>query len=208
MSRARNRRAATTPRGTSRAIWRRCGIVLRKPTGSPRFGLHTGGGSRIAGLLAAVAVWPDSAGLFIAGKRSDQKAIPDFQRLTFGRGMVSSARFAPDGRTIVYSAAWDGEPIRLFSDADGRTRVDAASDLPDGDARLGVVSGRDRDAARCRFDTDWGTLARVPLTGGAPREMIEGVVGADWSPDGKSLADRSEPRGKVPPGVSDRESPL
>jgi Tol biopolymer transport system component len=33
-----------------------------------------------------------------------------------------------------------------------------------------------------------GTLARVPLSGGAPREILENVNDADWSPDGASLA--------------------
>jgi hypothetical protein len=33
-----------------------------------------------------------------------------------------------------------------------------------------------------------GTLARMPLAGGAPREILEGVQDADWSPDGKELA--------------------
>ncbi len=29
-----------------------------------------------------------------------------------------------------------------------------------------------------------GTLARAPLAGGAPREVLEQVQWADWSPDG------------------------
>jgi Tol biopolymer transport system component len=33
-----------------------------------------------------------------------------------------------------------------------------------------------------------GTLARVPLGGGAPRPILENVQDADWAPDGKSLA--------------------
>ncbi len=33
-----------------------------------------------------------------------------------------------------------------------------------------------------------GTLARVPLVGGAPREILENVEWADWSPDGSQLA--------------------
>ena len=33
-----------------------------------------------------------------------------------------------------------------------------------------------------------GTLARVPLTGGSPREISEAVGSADWSPDGQYLA--------------------
>jgi eukaryotic-like serine/threonine-protein kinase len=33
-----------------------------------------------------------------------------------------------------------------------------------------------------------GTLARVPLSGGAPREILDNVNDADWSPDGTQLA--------------------
>ena len=33
-----------------------------------------------------------------------------------------------------------------------------------------------------------GTLARVPLSGGTPREVLENVQDADWSPDGDNLA--------------------
>jgi Tol biopolymer transport system component len=33
-----------------------------------------------------------------------------------------------------------------------------------------------------------GTLARMPLVGGAPREVLENVQWADWSPDGTQLA--------------------
>src|SRR5262245_15823402 len=40
---------------------------------------------------------------------------PELRRLTFRRGTISSARFAPDGQTIVYGAAWEGAPVELFS---------------------------------------------------------------------------------------------
>jgi Tol biopolymer transport system component len=36
--------------------------------------------------------------------------------------------------------------------------------------------------------TQSGTLARMPINGGDPREILEGVQWADWSPDGKQLA--------------------
>ena len=164
---------------------------------------------RIAALLTAVAVLAGFAGIFLAGRRSGDRPIPDFQRLTFRRGSVASARFAPDGRTIVYGASWDGEPIRLFSTrTDGResTRLD----LPDGDVvsvsslgEIAMLLSRPYEAV-----SDWtGTLARVPLTGGAPREMNEGVRGADWSSDGKNLA-VVRGQGKVAHRVSDRQSPL
>ena len=34
----------------------------------------------------------------------------------------------------------------------------------------------------------YGTLARVPITGGTPRELVRDVKFADWSPDGSELA--------------------
>jgi len=33
-----------------------------------------------------------------------------------------------------------------------------------------------------------GTLATAPLSGGAPRQLLQDVTGADWSPDGRELA--------------------
>jgi Tol biopolymer transport system component len=41
-----------------------------------------------------------------------------------------------------------------------------------------------------------GTLARMPIEGGAPREILEGVREADWSPDGSDLAIVREVGGK------------
>ena len=41
-----------------------------------------------------------------------------------------------------------------------------------------------------------GTLARMPLGGGAPREVLEGVREADWAPDGENLAIIREVDGK------------
>lgn len=115
---------------------------------------------------------------------------PTYQRLTFRRGTILAARFAPDGQTIVYGAAWDGNPTRLFS-----TRPESAESsqlmLPDAEilsiSRSGMmaISLERRWAGRFIWT---GTLAQVPLIGGAPREILEDVQWADWSPDGTSLA--------------------
>ena len=147
---------------------------------------------RLFAALAGAAVLAGFAGVFLAGKRAGDRPIPDYQRLTFSHGAVATARFAPDGRTIVYSAGFDGEPIRLFS-----TRTDGREsrrlEFPDGVlvsmsplGEIAMLLGATRSTVS---GGGWaGTLARVPLTGGAPRELIEGVSEADWSSDGKTLA--------------------
>jgi len=50
-----------------------------------------------------------------AGVAEPAPAHPTFQRLSFRRGTILSARFAPDGTTVVYGAAWEGDPCRLFT---------------------------------------------------------------------------------------------
>ena len=147
---------------------------------------------RLFAALAAAAVLAGFVGVFLAGKRAGDRPFPDFQRLTFRHGAVATARFAPDGRTIVYAASFDGEPIRLFS-----TRTDGREsrrlEFPDGEivsmSSLGEIAMlMGAPGFPIIDDQRAGTLARVPLTGGAPRELTEGVSGADWSPDGKTLA--------------------
>jgi hypothetical protein len=110
--------------------------------------------------------------------------VPSFRRLTFRRGAVQSARLSHDGRTVFYSAAWDGGPLRAFS-----TRVErpesARLDIPD--AQVEAVSPSDEMLVRLGASFsyyDEATLARVPVAGGAPRAIAESVVGADWGPDG------------------------
>ncbi len=138
--------------------------------------------------LVSAAVLAGFVGIYLAGRRAGEKPISDFERLTFRRGNVPSARFAPDGRTIIYSASWDDEPTRMFSArTDGRESTRLG--LPDAD--LFSVSSMGELA----LSVD-GTLARVPLAGGAPRELFEGVSDADWSPDGKGLAIVREVGGK------------
>jgi serine/threonine protein kinase/WD40 repeat protein len=166
----------------------------------------------VAALAAAALVLAGLAVSYTFGRRAGDRPPPDFQRLTFRSGGLNSARFAPDGRTIVYSAAWN-EPIRLPSSrTDGQefnpyrlfsTRTDGRESTPLAlpDAALVSISSLGEMALVLN-----GKLARAPLAGGAPKEIFEGIEQADWSPDGKSLAivrnvgdkDRLEfPPGKV-----------
>jgi Tol biopolymer transport system component len=138
---------------------------------------------------AALAVLASGVGGVILGRGFRPAVPPSFRRLTFRRGLIRSARIAPDGQTIFYSALWDGERCRVHS-----VRVDSPEsrplDLPDGNVLAISRSGEVALALGSHFDGvfTYGTLARVPMAGGAPREMVEDVKFADWSPDGSDLA--------------------
>jgi Tol biopolymer transport system component/predicted Ser/Thr protein kinase len=139
------------------------------------------------GFLVALA-----AGLF-AGKHfwgSSAASAPLYHEITFRRGEIRSARFAPDGQTILYSAAWQGNPTEIFAARQGT--VESRS-LGLGHAELLAVSSTGEMALSLGSHPagTWvnvGTLARAPLAGGAPRPVLDDVEWADWSPDGNSLA--------------------
>src|SRR6201987_2035564 len=132
----------------------------------------------LAGVLLGVALHMSYEQLY---RRPPEP--PSFQRLTFRRGDVTSAKFAP-GETVVYSAEWDGAPSTLFSAQPGNREARALA-LPSG--RVLAISPRGEMAILLGGE-DVGTLARVPFGGGSPREVLEGVSGADWGAEGDSLA--------------------
>ncbi len=123
-------------------------------------------------------------------RRGEPKTPPDFDPLTFRRGTVFTARFAPDSQTVIYGAAWEGQSMELFTTQLGNPgsrsldlgESDVLSISPNGE--LAISIGRRFVAG---FETS-GTLARVSLAGGAPRVLLENVHEADWGPDGESLA--------------------
>jgi eukaryotic-like serine/threonine-protein kinase len=118
---------------------------------------------------------------FAPDMRAASAAESSFQRLTFRRGPVQSARFSPDGQTILYSAAWDGQPLELFM-----TRVDSPESRPLGlPWRIAAVSSRGELAILNDARLGHPVLARVPLGGGAPRAVLDGVGAADWCADGQ-----------------------
>ena len=109
-----------------------------------------------------------------------------FQRLTFRRGDLYMAKFAPGG-TVIYSAAWDGSAPMLFSVQPGN-REGRLLDVPSGSIAAVSRSGEMAVLLGASTGVTFGTLAQVPLGGGAPREILENVNSADWGSDGKSLA--------------------
>ncbi len=124
------------------------------------------------------------------GRRTAPSRALDFQRLTVRHGTVFSARFAPDGHNVVYSASWDGAPIEIFSND---LKIPGARSIGIPASHLLAVSSTGEMAVLQAVHTTFmftfrGTLGQVPLTGGSPRQIAEDVEGADWSPDGKTLA--------------------
>lgn len=143
-------------------------------------------------LLAVLA-----AGWFL--HRQDAVVEPlGFQRLTYRDGAIWSARFASDGQTVIYSAAWDGEPMDLFETRVGSTES-RSLDLPG--AHLFSLSRAGELAVTLDTRTPYsflrfGTLARVSPASGATRPLLESVHAADWSPDGGELAVAREADGR------------
>jgi DNA-binding winged helix-turn-helix (wHTH) protein/Tol biopolymer transport system component len=159
-------------------------------TGDLTSGGETGGRRVLLTALALVA-----AGILLAvgvllGRQTAQPLAPEFQRLTVRHGTVYSARFAPDGHNVVYTASWDGAPVEIFS-TDVSFPGTRSVGLQ-GTALLAVSSTGEMAVAQAAtpefITTLRGTLGQVPLTGGSPRQIAENIDWADWAPDGGSMA--------------------
>jgi WD40 repeat protein len=148
--------------------------------GSPRL---------IVGIAGVVAVGAVMLGLGWWWGRSGASSAPaEYQQITFRTGSIGNARFTPDG-SIVYSAAWDGADDQLYL---ARTDDNGARELGLKDAELLSISKSGELAIRLntQFHGGYarvGTLARVPLSGGTPRELLDNVDDAEWAPDGENL---------------------
>jgi eukaryotic-like serine/threonine-protein kinase len=138
--------------------------------------------------LAALAAAIVAAAAFLLGRSTARSELPAFQPLTFRRGTVTSGRFAPDGRTIVYSAAWDASVSEVFTTRSERPESRSMGLPPaivlgvSSKGELAILLTTDRN-----LGTAVGTLARLPMVGGTPRPLLEQVMDADWAPDGERL---------------------
>ncbi len=143
----------------------------------------------LAGLLVlcGTALW--------LGRELAHREPPTLHRLTYRTGEIQSARFAPEGQSFVYSLRGSDEPGQLWL---GRVEgLGARSlDLPRGTEILSIAATGEMAlllrpsgaASGSGILVPTGTLARAPLGGGAPREILEKVRSADWSPEGMNLA--------------------
>jgi serine/threonine protein kinase len=158
--------------------------VIVAPPQTKRFG-----GAAIAAAAIVLVAAGVATGIF-AGKRMFQTTPPFFHRVTFRRGYIRNARFAPDGQSMVYSAAWEGNLPEIFT-ARPESPESRPLNLPDSEV-LGVsATGEMAVLLKSHLVRPFeysGTLARMPMAGGgAPREVVDDVIWADWSPDGVNL---------------------
>jgi serine/threonine protein kinase len=147
--------------------------------------------------LGALAVWALGRS---TGTPPQPRTTAAYRQVTFRRGAVSSARFTPDGQSFVYSASWENRPWGMYL---GRAQSPDVRDLGVDGARLVSIS-QTGDMAMVvgpqniirAFGTR--TLARVPMAGGAHRDLETGIVDADWIPDTDTLAVVRDPGGGRP----------
>ena len=134
-------------------------------------------------LLAGLAGWFLHAAL-------NRTVAPSYLQLTFRRGTIRSARFTPNGQSVVYGAAWEGKPTELFITSPESPQ--SRSLERHGEELLSISSTGDiallTNVTVTGTYTQSGTLARMPINGGDPRDILNGVQWADWSPDGKQMA--------------------
>ncbi len=140
----------------------------------------------IAGLVLGALV----AGWAARSAMNPPRRNPSFRQVSYRRGTVYSARLSPDGKTVVYSAAWDGKPVQVYV---------ASKEFPESrpldikqSILLSVSSSGDLAILTRVLPLDHfefqGTLSTMSTGGGAPRELLQDVTAADWAPDGQSLA--------------------
>jgi eukaryotic-like serine/threonine-protein kinase len=171
-------------------------IVWPSKTDQPAALVRPGRG-RVAAMAGVIAILVLAvAALALWNLRAPRAVEPSFQRLTFRPALIPSARFTADGDTVVYSASTQGEPLRVHL---LRTDLPESQALTVPSGELAGISRTGEMAVLLNARTfDWTTgriLARVPVLGGTPREVVDGVLRADWAPDGRLAVWRRTEKG-------------
>ncbi len=175
---------ATTDSGASVAL---ASVVssgkVERSTGTRRTLILAGGALLV--LFAGALV-----GLLI-GQRTAKPPVPTFRELSFSRGALQTARFAPDPRSAIYSASWEGNPEAVFISSPNSTE---SRDLGLPETEVLSVSASGQLAVLRRFGVSpnrfshRGTLAQVSIGADAPRDLLDNVEAASWTPSGEALA--------------------
>ncbi len=140
--------------------------------------------------IAALAIAATALGWKLSSVLRPAKG-PQFHQITYRRGQLDgNARFTPDGKDIIYTAAWDTPQPELYT-----VSADGVGGHPLGihNARLLSISRRG-ELAIALSPTDLatflspGSLARTDAGSNAPKPEIADVQAADFTPDGAAMA--------------------
>jgi serine/threonine protein kinase/dipeptidyl aminopeptidase/acylaminoacyl peptidase len=151
-------------------------------------------GQWISAAAAAVVIAVASAAVaYTVGREAGPSIAMDavrFNQRTFRTEFIFTSRLTNSSESIIYSAAGEGSTPRIYQISSGYPEPRTVSDMG---VQLLSVSSKDEMAVLVRATylahrIFTGTLARMPIGGGAPREILAGVRDADWSPDGTELA--------------------
>jgi len=150
-------------------------------------------------VLAGLLVGAGGLFLFLPAPEGDDLDSLNFLKLSSRRGVVTNARFTGTDGAALYSASWDGGPMRLYpASPDARTSDPVGTEH----AALLSISSSGQLALLLdqRHPVGWetvGTLAVSQPGGTAPRRVLENVHAADWGPDGQAMAVAREVDGAV-----------
>ena len=150
----------------------------------------------IAVAIAVVAMAAAALTTYLITRGRTAEA-PTFHRLTFRPALIQSARFTADGKTVAYSASMRGQPLRVHVLRTDRPESQALA-IPNGEV-AGISRTGEMAVILNNRLYDWsvgGVLAEVPVLGGTPREIVDGVLRADWAPDGRLAVWRRTEKGQ------------
>lgn len=123
---------------------------------------------------------------FKYAKIPSQSSLLKYHRVSYSNGTITSAKFSPDGNSIVYAGAFQGNPTELFM---AQTEGVESRDLGISDADILTISPSGQMLILLRKEgAQEGVLAEVSMNRGAPHELADRVWGACFSPDGSRFA--------------------
>ena len=144
-------------------------------------------GTRNAVIALSALLLLLAAGAVLVLRYRPAQRTPVFHQLSFQPSWIGTARFVPGGNTVVYTRHTD-EKGRLYV-----VNTDSPESRPlefEHSALLAISPSSELAILTWNsdFPMDHSVLARVPLNGGSPRVVTHGAFGADFAPDGDTLA--------------------
>jgi eukaryotic-like serine/threonine-protein kinase len=125
---------------------------------------------------------------FFTRERTLQSQGPSFHRITFRKGFVTAARFVPHSRDVVYQASWEGGPSHIYLAVQGSPES-RDLEMPSGSHLMAISMQQEMALIAPPLGDYWtGRLVDASFSGGQTRPLFDGVLAADWAPDGLSMA--------------------